>query len=75
MSTVLLRPHPTEPNETMLSNMSHIRIQVDQARMDVIRWLRRQWVNVMQEGGFDQLEGWALKEISHGEHIPCSNPV
>lgn len=53
----------------MLSSTSHIRIQVDQARMDIVRWLRRRWVNVRQEGGFDQLEGWALKEISHGE--PC----
>lgn len=34
--------------------------------MDVIRWLRKRWLGVKQEGGFDALDGWALKEISHG---------
>ena len=51
----------------MLSSTSQIRIQVDEARVDILRYLRRRWVNVRQEGGFDQLEGWALKEISHGK--------
>ena len=51
----------------MLSSTSQIRIQVDEARVDILRYLRRRWVNVRQESGFDQLEGWALKEISHGK--------
>ena len=67
VSSILLRPHPTEPTETMLSATSHVKVQVEQARMDVIRWLRRRWINVKQEGAFDHLEPWALKEISHGK--------
>lgn len=51
----------------MLSSTSHVRVQVEQTRMDVLRWLRRRWINVKQEGGFDTLESWALKEISHGK--------
>ncbi|KAI0915857.1 hypothetical protein AcV5_003350 [Taiwanofungus camphoratus] len=65
VSSVLLRPHVTETDETMLSSTSHIRVQVEQARMDILRWLRRRWLGVKQEGGFDALEGWAVKEISH----------
>lgn len=68
VSSVLLRPHPTELGQTLLSPTSHMRIQVEQTRMDIIRWLRRRWANVRQEGGFDGLESWALKEISHGMH-------
>lgn len=67
MSSILLKQHATESGETMLSSTSHVRVQVEQTRMDVLRWLRRRWINVKQEGGFDTLEGWALKEISHGK--------
>lgn len=35
--------------------------------MDVLRWLRHRWLGVRQDGGFDGLEGWALKEISYGK--------
>ena len=41
VSSILLRPHPEERSETMLSATSHIKVQVEQARMDIIRWLRR----------------------------------
>jgi hypothetical protein len=50
----------------MLSSTSHVRVQVEQTRMDVVRWLKRRWLGVKQECGFDSLEPWALKEISHG---------
>lgn len=50
----------------MLSSTSYIRVQVEQARMDVVRWLRRRWLGVKQEGGFNALEPWAVKEICHG---------
>lgn len=50
----------------MLSSTSHVRVQVEQTRMDVIRWLRRRWLGVKQEGGFNDLEHWAIKEICHG---------
>jgi hypothetical protein len=51
----------------MLANTSSVRAQVEQCRMDVLKWLKKRWMGVKQEGGFDSLEGWALKEISHGE--------
>jgi hypothetical protein len=34
--------------------------------MDLLRWLRKRWMGVRQEGGFNALEGWAIKEISGG---------
>ncbi|THH16716.1 hypothetical protein EW146_g3967 [Bondarzewia mesenterica] len=64
VSSILLRAHATEPQETVLSSTSHIRVQVDQTRADLLRWLRRRWLGVRQEGGFDTLQPWALKEIS-----------
>ncbi|KZT00735.1 uncharacterized protein LAESUDRAFT_708456 [Laetiporus sulphureus 93-53] len=65
VSSVLLRPHPTEVEEAMLSPTSHVRVSVEQTRVDVCRWLRRRWLNVKQEGGFDGLEPWAAQEICH----------
>ncbi|KII84313.1 hypothetical protein PLICRDRAFT_167831 [Plicaturopsis crispa FD-325 SS-3] len=67
VSSILLRPHLTEPDSTMLSATSHIRIQVEEARVDVLRWMRKRWVGIRQENGFDALDGWALKEISGGK--------
>ncbi|PCH39473.1 hypothetical protein WOLCODRAFT_167980 [Wolfiporia cocos MD-104 SS10] len=65
VSSILLRPHLVEDDQPMLSATSHIRVQAEQARLDIIRWLRRRWLNVKQENGFDGLEGWAAKEIAH----------
>ena len=50
----------------MLSATSHVRVSVESARVDILRWLRRRWLNVKQEGGFDCLEPWAAKEIASG---------
>lgn len=57
----------------MLSATSHLRVQTEQTRMDVVKWLRRRWVGVKQAGGFDKLEGWSLKELSHGGPSRVSN--
>ncbi|KIP06327.1 hypothetical protein PHLGIDRAFT_119037 [Phlebiopsis gigantea 11061_1 CR5-6] len=65
VSAILLRPHATEVDQAMLSATSHIRVQVEQTRMDILRWLRRRWIGVKQESGFDKLEDWALGEIAH----------
>lgn len=53
----------------MLSATSHVRVQVEQARMDILRWMRRRWLGVKQEGGFDKLDDWALVEIAHGSSL------
>jgi hypothetical protein len=69
VSAVLLRSHPSERDQTMLSATSHIRALVEATRMDVVRFLRKRWLGVRQENGFEPLEDWALKEISHGETL------
>ncbi|TFK37914.1 hypothetical protein BDQ12DRAFT_631641 [Crucibulum laeve] len=70
VSAILLRPHPTEPNAPLLSATSHIRVQVEQARLELLKWIGKRWIGIRQEKGFDPLEGWALKEIS--DHIEVS---
>ncbi|KAI0642472.1 hypothetical protein C8Q79DRAFT_213553 [Trametes meyenii] len=62
---VLLRPHPTDPEAAMLSSTSHVRVQVEQARMDIIRYIRRRWLTIKQDDGFAGLEPWAAKEIAN----------
>ncbi|KAI0816056.1 hypothetical protein BC628DRAFT_1151658 [Trametes gibbosa] len=62
---VLLRPHPSDPEAAMLSSTSHVRVQVEQARMDIIRYIRRRWLTIKQDDGFASLESWAAKEIAN----------
>ncbi|CDO76795.1 hypothetical protein BN946_scf184978.g24 [Trametes cinnabarina] len=64
VDSVLLRPHPTDPEAAMLSSTSHVRVQVEQARMDIIRYIRRRWVTIRQEDGFAGLAPWAAQEIA-----------
>ncbi|OSC97361.1 hypothetical protein PYCCODRAFT_1481331 [Trametes coccinea BRFM310] len=64
VDSVLLRPHPTDPDAAMLSATSHVRVQVEQARMDIIRYIRRRWVTIRQEDGFAGLAPWAAQEIA-----------
>ena len=54
----------------MLSSTSSVRVQVEEARVEILRWLRRRYVGVRHEGGFNALEGWAVKEISGGAFPP-----
>jgi hypothetical protein len=70
VSSILIRPNPAEKGDTLLPAMSRVRALVERTREDVLRYLRIRWINVRQESGFNELEGWALKEISHGE---CSS--
>ena len=51
----------------MLSATSHIRIKTEQTRVELLKWLRQRWNLVRWAGGFEKLEGWSLKELSHGE--------
>ncbi|KAF8872095.1 hypothetical protein BD779DRAFT_1791307 [Infundibulicybe gibba] len=64
VSSILLRPHPIEANAPMLSSTSHIRVQVEQSRMDLLHWISKRSLGIRQEDAFDELEGWAIKEIS-----------
>ena len=59
-----IRKHPAEPNTPLLEATSHIRVQVEQTRIELLRWLGKRWLSVRQAKGFDPLEEWSLKEIS-----------
>jgi hypothetical protein len=72
VSSILLRPHATETDATMLSSTSTFRVLVEELKMDILRWLRKRWVGVRQEGGFNTLKGWAVKEISGGKSFYSS---
>ncbi|KAJ7084988.1 hypothetical protein C8R44DRAFT_721807, partial [Mycena epipterygia] len=80
---VLLLPHPdpveegTFPAQPLLSQTSHVRVQVEQARMDVLQWLKRggrgRADRVAREGGLDGVEGWAVREIGDFLEIPVDD--
>ena len=64
VSAVLLQSHPQETDKSLLSCTSQIRVQVEQTRLDILRMIRRRWVSIRQEGGFDNMETWVTAEIS-----------
>ena len=70
VSAVLLRPHPQESDKSLLSSTYQIRVQVEQTRLDILRMIRRRWVSIRQEGGFDNMETWVTAEISDGMSSP-----
>ena len=41
VDSVLLRPHSTDSEADLLSSTSHVCVQVEQARIDIIRYIRR----------------------------------
>jgi hypothetical protein len=41
--------------------------------MELLRWMKKRWVSIRMEGGFDNLDSWALKEISHGKVLLFRN--
>ncbi|KAK7044999.1 hypothetical protein R3P38DRAFT_3347228 [Favolaschia claudopus] len=82
---VLLLPHPDPPADgedsfparPLLSQTSHVRVQVEQARMDVLQWLKRggrgRADRVAREGGLDGVEPWAVREIADFLEIPADD--
>ncbi|KAM5531560.1 hypothetical protein V8D89_014780 [Ganoderma adspersum] len=64
VDSVLLRPHPSDPEAALLSTTSRVRVLAEQARMDIVRYIRRRWLTIKQDDGFAGLEGWAAKEIA-----------
>ena len=45
---------------------------MEQTQADIVARIRKRWLNIRQEGGFDDLEGWAIKEISDGKRVNFS---
>ncbi|KAH6867550.1 hypothetical protein BKA70DRAFT_1452899 [Coprinopsis sp. MPI-PUGE-AT-0042] len=39
----------------------------------LLRWIGRRWISICQDGGFDALEGWALKETSNYIEVPLED--
>ncbi|EKM74816.1 hypothetical protein AGABI1DRAFT_132857 [Agaricus bisporus var. burnettii JB137-S8] len=73
VSSVLLKPHPTEPNSAFLPSTSQIRQHVEQTRIEILKWISKRWMQIRQEHGFDSLEGWTLKEISDYMEVPIED--
>ncbi|KAG8745733.1 hypothetical protein FRC10_007213 [Ceratobasidium sp. 414] len=63
VSSVLLRSHPVT-GQTILPTGSPMRVQIERLRNDVVVWMRKHWPALRMSGCFENLEGWALKEIS-----------
>ncbi|KAJ3751616.1 hypothetical protein EV360DRAFT_56625, partial [Lentinula raphanica] len=67
-------------NALLLPPTSHVRIQVEDARMEVLKWIRDKgrWKEVRDAGGFlgiegkegASMEGWALQEIADYIQVP-----
>ena len=69
VSSILLRPHASDPSVTMLSPTSFIKQKVEDTRIELLRWMKKRWVSIRMEGGLDNLDPCALKEISHGKTL------
>lgn len=39
VSSILLHPHPTEVNASLLPAASHVRVQVEEARLELLKWI------------------------------------
>ncbi|PPQ99852.1 hypothetical protein CVT24_009603 [Panaeolus cyanescens] len=70
VSSILLKPHPTNSAKPMLSGSSPIRALVEETRVEVLMWIRKRWLAIRDARGFDHLEAWALKEISDDLEVP-----
>ncbi|KAF6748133.1 hypothetical protein DFP72DRAFT_581783 [Ephemerocybe angulata] len=75
VSSILLRPHPTEETEPMLSATSGMRGIVEETRLELLKWIGKRWIGIRQDRGFDELEGWALKEISDHIEVPIEDLI
>ena len=51
----------------MLSPTSFIRKKVEDIRVELLKWMKKRWVSIRMEGGFENLDPWALQEIGHGK--------
>ncbi|KAJ3866001.1 hypothetical protein EV359DRAFT_37540 [Lentinula novae-zelandiae] len=70
-------------NALLLPPTSHVRIQVEEARIEVLRWIRDKgrWREVREAGGFigiegkqgASMEGWALQEIADYIQVPLDD--
>ncbi|TDL16162.1 hypothetical protein BD410DRAFT_902200 [Rickenella mellea] len=66
VSQILLRPNPENVNEPLLGRTSHVRVQIEQMRGDILAWMKKgkRWTGVVASGGFEGMEGWAVAEVA-----------
>lgn len=48
---------------------SHPRQLIEDARSAILAFIKIRWMNIRDLGGFDELDNWALKEISDGRQV------
>ncbi|KZO95307.1 hypothetical protein CALVIDRAFT_466959, partial [Calocera viscosa TUFC12733] len=81
---VLLRTD--DEGQVVLSQGGDVRNKVEEARKQLLTWLKKRWAGVRLVGGFDVLKSWSLKEISDElevqpedlitpQPVPASNPL
>jgi hypothetical protein len=52
VSSILHRPRML----TLHYNRSHVRVQVEQTRLELLKWTGKYWLGIRQERGIDALE-------------------
>ncbi|UZJ52185.1 hypothetical protein CBS101457_001505 [Exobasidium rhododendri] len=48
-------------------------VMVEKARRAIIFYLRKRWVNIRANAGFNDIESWALKELADEIDVPSSD--
>ena len=66
VSSILLKVDP-DTLQTALPARGKSRQQIEAIREGVLGHIKRRWMQVRDAGGFDDVENWALKEISDGQ--------
>ena len=79
VSSILLRPHPSDANTSLLDPSSALRSLIEDTRKEILGWLakNKNWTKVRDAQGFDPLEEWARKEILDGpssSSLPSPHP-
>lgn len=44
------------------------RARLEDARLDILKYVKARWVGIRAQNGFEHLENWCLKELSDGKH-------
>ena len=55
--SILLRPHPMDVNAPLLPATLHVRVQVKQMRIELLKLIGKRCLGIRQELGFDALKG------------------
>lgn len=72
VNSLLLKVNP-ETSEPALATGSWMRSLVEDTRVQIVGHIRRRWMQIREKSGFQDLEGWALKEIADGELLLVSS--